>query len=101
MENRQKPARDNLKRDVTLPGIHSYMLLLTFRKLVWEMRGNCDGKLESKGGPQPQTRAYLEKICPQAKRLMFQYEKDFQPKRAYYRELLTNKRTVDCLSERP
>ena len=43
------------------------MLLLTFRKLVWEMRGNCDGKLESKGGPQPQTRAYLEKIYPQAK----------------------------------
>ena len=24
MENRYIPARDNLKRDVTLPGIHSY-----------------------------------------------------------------------------
>ena len=27
MENRYKPARDNLKRDVTLPGIHKAMLL--------------------------------------------------------------------------
>ena len=66
MENRQKPVRDNLERDVTLPGIQIYA---AFDSQTVRL-GNaldCDGKLESKGGPQPQTRAYLEKIYPQAK----------------------------------
>lgn len=40
------------------------------------MRGNCDGKLESRRGQQPQTRAYLEKICPKAKLLFSEKRKN-------------------------